>query len=398
MKVLIVDDNVNKISEIKKVFETRKWEIQIATGTTETIQLIKKDEFDLLILDLVIPKRFGLDNPELKNSIDLLEELQRSTKIVRPKYIVGLTADIEAHGQGNPIFSSSFTEIIKFDFSTQEWRENLLSKIKTIEQSRPSYYKKSGYLYDYAIITALNSPEFDAVKQAFADYSLINVEGDNSTYYEAKLSNGQKLLLATDDKMGMVAMAQFTEKVIQTFRPRNICMTGIAAGVEGEINLGDIMVASESWNYESGKIVEGGFLPDYSSISIKQELCSKINKITEMPMKLFGIKQGFPGESPKHDLAMKIGPIASGSAVVSDPAVLEKPKSMTRKLLGLEMEIYGMYFACVNTSTPKPENFLAVKSVCDFANARKNDNYQTYAAYTSVVFLKFIIEEGVFNN
>lgn len=397
MKVLIVDDNVNKISEIKKVFETRKWEIHVATGTAQTIQLIKKDEFDLLILDLVIPKRFGLDKPELKNSIDLLEELQRSTKIVRPKFIVGLTADVEAHGQGNPIFSSSFTEIIKFDFSNQEWRENLLSKIKTIEQSSPSYYKKSGYLYDYAIITALNSPEFDAVKQAFADYSLINVEGDNSTYYEVKLCNGEKLLLATDDKMGMVAMAQFTEKVIQTFRPRNICMTGIAAGVEGEINLGDIMVASESWNYESGKIVEGGFLPDYSSISIKQELCSKINKITEMPMKLFGIKQGFPGESPKHDLAMKIGPVASGSAVVSDPEVLEKPKSMTRKLLGLEMEIYGMYFACVNTSTPKPENFLAVKSVCDFANARKNDNYQTYAAYTSVVFLKLIIEEGVFN-
>ena len=397
MKVLIVDDNVNKISEIKKVFETRKWEIHVATGTAQTIQLIKKDEFDLLILDLVIPKRFGLDKPELKNSIDLLEELQRSTKIVRPKFIVGLTADVEAHGQGNPIFSSSFTEIIKFDFSNQEWRENLLSKIKTIEQSSPSYYKKSGYLSDYAIITALNSPEFDAVKQAFADYSLINVEGDNSTYYEVKLCNGEKLLLATDDKMGMVAMAQFTEKVIQTFRPRNICMTGIAAGVEGEINLGDIMVASESWNYESGKIVEGGFLPDYSSISIKQELCSKINKITEMPMKLFGIKQGFPGESPKHDLAMKIGPVASGSAVVSDPEVLEKPKSMTRKLLGLEMEIYGMYFACVNTSTPKPENFLAVKSVCDFANARKNDNYQTYAAYTSVVFLKLIIEEGVFN-
>ena len=397
MKVLIVDDNENKISEIKEVFDQKKWEIQVSTGIYDTISFIKKDEFDLLILDLVIPKRFGLDNPELKNSIDLLEELQRSTKIVRPKYIVGLTADIEALDQGNPIFSSAFTEIIKFDFSTQEWRENLLAKIKTIEQSTPSYYNKSGYLYDYAIITALNSPEFDAVKQVFADYSLINVEGDNSTYYEAKLSNGQKLLLATDDKMGMVAMAQFTEKVIQTFRPRNICMTGIAAGVEGEINLGDIMVASESWNYESGKIVEGGFLPDYSSISIKQELCSKINKITEMPMKLFGIKQGFPGESPKHDLAMKSGPIASGSAVVSDPADLEKPKRMTRKLLGLEMEIYGMYFACVNTSTPKPENFLAVKSVCDFANARKNDNYQTYAAYTSVGFLKLIIEEGVFN-
>ena len=119
MKVLIVDDNENKISEIKEVFDQKKWEIQVATGIYDTISFIKKDEFDLLILDLVIPKRFGLDNPELKNSVDLLEELQRSTKIIRPKYIVGLTADVEALDQGNPIFSSSFTEIIKFDFSTQ---------------------------------------------------------------------------------------------------------------------------------------------------------------------------------------------------------------------------------------------------------------------------------------
>ncbi|CYU95443.1 response regulator [Streptococcus suis] len=397
MKVLIVDDNGNKISEIKEVFDQKKWEIQVATGIYDTISFIRKDEFDLLILDLVIPKKFGLDNPELKNSIDLLEELQRSTKIVRPKYIVGLTADVEALDQGNPIFSSAFTEIIKFDFSTQEWRENLLAKIKTIEQSTPRYYNKSGYLYDYAIITALNSPEFDAVKQVFVDHNPINFEGDSSIYYEAKLSNGQKLLLATDDKMGMVAMAQFTEKIIQRFRPRNVCMTGIAAGVEGEIGLGDIMVASESWNYESGKIVEEGFRPDYSAIAVKPELQSKIRKITDMPMKLFGIKQSFQGEAPNHDLKMKIGPVASGSAVVGDSAVLEKPKSMTRKLLGLEMEIYGMYFSCMNTSTPKPENFLAVKSVCDFANAEKNDVYQRYAAYTSVGFLKLIIEEGVFN-
>ena len=64
MKVLIVDDNKNKISEIKEVFDQKKWEIQVSTGIYDTISFIKKDEFDLLILDLVIPKRFGLDNPE----------------------------------------------------------------------------------------------------------------------------------------------------------------------------------------------------------------------------------------------------------------------------------------------------------------------------------------------
>ena len=95
---------------------------------------------------------------------------------------------------------------------------------------------------------------------------------------------------------------------------------------------------------------------------------------------------------------MKIGPVASGSSVVADTEILKRPQSLTRKLLGLEMEIYGMYFSCKHTSTPRPENFLAVKSVCDFADADKNDRFQDYAAYTSASFLKIIIEEGVFDS
>ena len=51
MKVLIVDDNEYKISKIKNVFDQKKWEIQVATGTIDAINFMQKDEFDLLILD-----------------------------------------------------------------------------------------------------------------------------------------------------------------------------------------------------------------------------------------------------------------------------------------------------------------------------------------------------------
>ena len=74
-------------------------------------------------------------------------------------------------------------------------------------------------------------------------------------------------------------------------------MTGIAAGVEGEIGLGDIMVASESWNYESGKIVEEGFRPDYSAIAVKPELHSKIRKSPTCQRNYLDIKQMFSRES-----------------------------------------------------------------------------------------------------
>lgn len=398
MKVLIVDDNTDKIKEITKVFNKKNWEIDTSTGSVEAMKKLKETEYDLLILDLIIPKKFGVDDVNLKNSIDLLERIKKGKGLIEPKNKVALTADTNALEQGHPIFSSAFIEIIKYDLSSRGWRDNLFSKIEMIENFTPNYYQKRGYLYDFAIITALYSPELDAVKQVFPYFKQINIQGDTSYYFEVEQTDGKKILLATDDQMGMVAMSQFTEKIIQTFRPRNICMCGIAAGVKGEVNLGDIMVSKESWNYDSGKIVEGSFKPDYSSISIHEELVSKINKIVDLSVKLFNIKKEFSGPTPEHDLRMKIGPVASGSSVVADPDILKRPQSLTRKLLGLEMEIYGMYFSCRHTSTPRPKNFLALKSVCDFADADKSDRFQKYAAYTSASFLKIIIEEGVFDS
>ena len=38
-----------------------------------------------------------------------------------------------------------------------------------------------------------------------------------------------------------------------------------------------------------------------------------------------------------------VGPVASGSAVIADGAVINEIKAQHRNLIGLEMEIYGMY-------------------------------------------------------
>ena len=137
MKVLIVDDNDNKINEIIKVFNKKNWEIDISTGSADAMEKLRKTEYDLLILDLIIPKVFGADTANLNNSIDLLERIKRGKKLIEPKNKVALTADINALKQGNPTFSSAFIEIIKYDLSSREWRDNLFSKIDMIEKSAP---------------------------------------------------------------------------------------------------------------------------------------------------------------------------------------------------------------------------------------------------------------------
>jgi nucleoside phosphorylase len=55
------------------------------------------------------------------------------------------------------------------------------------------------------------------------------------------------------------------------------------------------------------------------------------------------------------------------------------------------MEAYPLLFACSHAAEPKPKGFV-VKSVCDFADESKNDDYQDYAAYTSANVCAQLIE------
>lgn len=65
---------------------------------------LKETEYDLLILDLIIPKKIGVDDVNLKNSIDLLERIKKGKGLIEPKNKVALTADTNALEQGHPIF------------------------------------------------------------------------------------------------------------------------------------------------------------------------------------------------------------------------------------------------------------------------------------------------------
>ena len=51
-----------------------------------------------------------------------------------------------------------------------------------------------------------------------------------------------------------------------------------------------------------------------------------------------------------------------------------------------------MVYAAYHANEPKPIP-LIVKSVCDFADNRKSDYFQRYAAYSSCEFAKFLYEK-----
>ena len=84
--------------------------------------------------------------------------------------------------------------------------------------------------------------------------------------------------------------------------------------------------------------------------------------------------------------------MASVPAVIASKEELEKVKVHARKLLGIEMEAYGMFYAADNAISPRPKIVASLKSVSDYATKKKNDKFQDYASYTSSALLKYIVQ------
>ena len=171
-------------------------------------------------------------------------------------------------------------------------------------------------------------------------------------------------------------------------------MPGISAGVEGDKrNPGDILIADPAVNYASGKIKKGGsHVPDPRPIPIDDEIQSLVKLVQDDKNALASIRDDFNGETPEMPLKVHIGPLGSADQVIDDEKVIAEVKEHHRKLIGLEMEAYGVYRACHKAPVDPIPKFVAAKSICDFAT-NKTDKWHSYAAFTSARFAVLLIHK-----
>ena len=105
-----------------------------------------------------------------------------------------------------------------------------------------------------------------------------------------------------------------------------------------------------------------------------------------------GIRQKWPGALPGVENKLYIGPLGAADQVIDDASRVLEIQQNWRKLIGIEMETYGVYRACHEAPEPKPR-FVSFKAVCDFA-AEKSDSWQTYAAFVAAEFaVSFLRQE-----
>ena len=370
VNILIVDDAANKIQAIRRVLEpliTEDIEIIVANCINSAKRELKKRNFDIMILDICLPQIFG-ENPQQDGGMRLLKTIKDSKFYSYPRYVIS----VSRYEQSTEVFSSSEGKIhtaIFYDEGSNAWENKLNSCVEAAISIVKNTTVHRIYDFDIAVICALEE-EAEMIKNSLVSVEKYQVEYDDDIYYKGFFDTEDKkisVVLSFANQMGMVAATSLATKMINNFAPRYMVMTGITGGTKPDkMNFGDVIVANTSWDYRAGKDIRNQdsayHLNSINALTIDTKMTSYCRNLSQNKTKLREIKDNFRmGDVPGTELQLLIGPVVSGASVVTDPEIVKDVlENQDRQVLGIEMEIYGMYYAANWGINPRPK-FVALK-------------------------------------
>ncbi len=392
IKLLIVDDEYEKISTISSVAIDIEKSIKIehASTSSEARRKLKESEYDLLIIDLNLPATIGA-SPTRNGGIDFYDLILLDRQIPLPD-VVFLSALEDSINEAERSVNERGAMFCSFNSDeSNTWKQVLAGKIKFALQKR-ARAEALAPKFDVVIATALGQPELDAVLQLNYNWKSLRFGNDPTRYQSGEIPRSKgnlSVVAASAHRKGMPSSAALISKMVEKFKPRYVVMLGICAGVKGKTNYGDIIVADPSWDWGSGKHAQSA---DGSRIFMAAPYPRPLDtQISQLVVEIGNdkaareIQSNWKGNLPEGKLSIRVGPMASGAAVLATSDAIAPISAQNREVLGVEMEAYAVMasadFACKPSPIP-----IAIKSVCDYADAEKNDSWQSYAAYTSAAF------------
>lgn len=398
MKILIVDDKPKRYDRLISAFEeigiTRN-QIDLVSCANAAREKIGQQLYDLLILDILLPL-WPEGDESVQNSADLLFEIREEELPNPPRHILGITADRDIAASALQDFEGHTWTVLDYAHDNDDWvsRATNCARYLLVRRAEP---QKQGERIDLAIVCALPSPETSEVLKLPWNWSPARPIDDLVFVRDGHVEVGGRKLtvcVTTASRMGMVSTTLRTASVIALLRPRLVAMTGICAGVRDKVKLGDVLFADPSWDFQSGKRVRDKENAQFSMrphhLPASTLVRSHIEQLRDDKDALGTIATSYP-EAPSGVPRIFVGPVASGSAVLADGNVIKEIRTQHQELIGVEMEIYGLFAAAHAATRPQPLSF-ALKGVCDFADPDKEDGHQQFAAYASAQVLRLLIE------
>lgn len=383
MLIMIVDDNGEKASKVEELLRLEcpaGHDVQFvrSESLSAAVQSLVEVKYDLIVLDLMIPFVTG-GRAEIGAGLDLLKFVRKSGGKNSETHVVGLSAFPEQVDAAYAQFQKN--GVVIADYSAgDEWSE----PITRIFQSALSQYKAATKL-DFVIVVAL---EEERAGFSYAEIELgtvtvvdgLNVQFATIAYGDDFASGA----IVRCRQMGLAAAIVDTTRAIYTFRPNIVCMSGICAGYSGQSKLGQLVLASPAWEYQAGKWVDDGFEIAPHQIQLRAATRARTEQIIASEAFMATIESDLPFDfrRPSERVKPMLAPAATGSAVIADSSRLNHIIVQHRKLAAIDMETYGVYYAC-HEATWNVEHFFSVKTVVDLADKEKGDSLHKYGSAVS---------------
>ena len=263
---------------------------------------------------------------------------------------------------------------------------------------------------DVGIITALPEIELVAILKTF-DINPSKKEDEliqNNRYWFSSIQtskNNKELTIAITSTgvSGNINSNEATNDLIRNYKPGFLIFVGIAAGLQGKVELSDVVVSEKIIGYETGRLTPDGleirpqtehppqhilqdvrFFKQQVDLDIWIDLYNKLQKTLSQEQQ--------PPENSLSIPNMHLGSIASGEKLFADGSIKEIRKRYDEKIRCGEMEGIGFAVACENNNVP----WIVVRGISDFGNpltkdGRLKDRLHFSAANSASSWLKIFL-------
>ncbi|KTC32928.1 hypothetical protein AO260_09065 [Pseudomonas sp. ABAC21] len=399
MRVLIVEDEPEKkrlVTEAVMLAEDMSYSrLNIAGDLIEAKQLLSSNKYELIILDMNIPRRAD-KQAETGLGLELLDFIKNNNKAIKPTYVIGMSAYEDGTAAAVEEFNFPLWRFISFSYADLSWQQDIRDVVDYLNESNIPPYRTDGknFHVDLCVFVALEE-ELKSILALDANWKELKIPHDDARYYRGVFQNPVKKLnvvAVASPEMGMPSAAIFSSKLIFTFRPKYLGIAGICAGLESKTAMGDILVSDPCFDLGSGKFSyvaaesRTKFLPALYQRRLNDTLRTDIRVTGDDKAVIERIWRNADCKRPDNPPEVIIGPMGSGGSVIQSSEIMEQAKERHKNLIGIEMESYSVFAAAEFASHPKPLCF-SIKSVCDFGNSEKSDDFHDFAAYASAQFL-----------
>jgi Flp pilus assembly protein TadD/nucleoside phosphorylase len=249
---------------------------------------------------------------------------------------------------------------------------------------------------DFVIVTALEEERDAVLAKLGRTQKLDKASSDVHTYYRCEVKSTRRdgskydVVVTTLLNMGPTDAATGAAAIVNRWKPKYVLLVGIACGIRGEADHGDILIANQVADYTLGKQHEGRRKVRWSVTPCGASLLDSAMNLSKAWQRRIGIQRPGGGEPQRRK-----GVIASGGDVIADDQIIAAYTEDWPKLVGIEMEAGGV--ACALQQTADRPEFLMIKGVSDFGRDKHDSEilpWRAYACHAAAAFARGLIESG----